>query len=201
LDIKTYDLSNYVMAYLDVIPTIIMVVDDDVRILTFNRTSTEVLRLDAASAITTRAGEVLHCLHSTDSPEGCGRGPTCKDCIIRNSVNDAMQNHATKRKYHPLSIVSGENIRHIECLVTTSPISFNGMTCAILVLEDISEIAELRKLIPICAWCRKIRDDSNYWQSVEQYLSRKMHFDLTHGICPDCAIQLKQEIETKNRSV
>ncbi len=196
---KSFDQSSYTMAFLDVVPAVILVVDDDVRILALNRTTEEVFGLDVDSALATRAGEVLHCIHSTDSPDGCGRGPDCMKCVIRNSVNDAMKQQITKRKYHPLSIVSGQQIRNIDCLITASPIIYEGKNNAILVIEDISEIAELRKLIPICAWCKKIRNDEDYWQSVEQYLSVKMRFDLTHGICPDCAIKLKQEIGNLKR--
>src|SRR5262249_2039613 len=44
----------------------------------------------------------------------------------------------------------------------------------------------LQGLLPICAWCRKIRNDQNYWQAVEEYLCEHAAVRFTHGICPDC---------------
>ncbi len=57
----------------------------------------------------------------------------------------------------------------------------------------------LQALLPICAWCRKVRNDQNYWQRVEEYLSEYAAVRFSHGICPDClrAVQdsLEQEAE------
>ncbi len=44
--------------------------------------------------------------------------------------------------------------------------------------------------MPICAHCKKIRDDAGYWQAVEQYVSDHSQAEFTHGICPDCMKKL-----------
>ncbi len=44
----------------------------------------------------------------------------------------------------------------------------------------------LRGLLPICSYCKKIRNDSNYWQQVEQYIAENSQAAFSHGICPDC---------------
>jgi hypothetical protein len=56
----------------------------------------------------------------------------------------------------------------------------------LLVIEDISEIAELHRLIPICSVCRKVRDDKESWMQVEAYFKSGWDVDFTHGFCPDC---------------
>ena len=45
----------------------------------------------------------------------------------------------------------------------------------------------LSGLIPICGWCKSIRSDHGYWQSVEQYVHAHTNATLSHGMCPDCA--------------
>lgn len=55
--------------------------------------------------------------------------------------------------------------------------------------EALSEIKELRGYIPICAGCKKIRDDKGYWEQVETYLKAHTRAEFTHGICGDCARQ------------
>ncbi len=54
----------------------------------------------------------------------------------------------------------------------------------ILALQD--QNRQLARLVPICAYCRKVRDDGNYWQEIEQYLAAATDLKLTHGICPAC---------------
>lgn len=52
--------------------------------------------------------------------------------------------------------------------------------------KSFSEIKTLRGLIPICAWCKKIRDDKGYWKKVEEYVTERSNASFTHGICPQC---------------
>ncbi|MBU3949740.1 MAG: DUF3365 domain-containing protein [Proteobacteria bacterium] len=53
---------------------------------------------------------------------------------------------------------------------------------------------ELSGLLPICASCKKIRDDKGYWQQVETYVREHSEADFTHGICPDCEKELFEDI-------
>lgn len=54
-------------------------------------------------------------------------------------------------------------------------------------LEDaLNEIRTLSGLLPICMYCKKIRDDEGYWQEVEHYLQSRMKTDFSHGVCPTC---------------
>ncbi len=56
--------------------------------------------------------------------------------------------------------------------------------------EALNKISTLRGLLPICAACKKIRDDKGYWKHVETYISEHSDVDFSHGICPDCAKKL-----------
>jgi nitrate/nitrite-specific signal transduction histidine kinase len=63
-------------------------------------------------------------------------------------------------------------------------------------LEDaLARVKQLQGLLPICAWCKKVRKDQNYWQSVESYVSEHSEARFSHGICPDC----KEKFVTKRR--
>jgi phosphoserine phosphatase RsbU/P len=54
-------------------------------------------------------------------------------------------------------------------------------------LEDaLAQVTQLRGLLPICSYCRKVRDDKNYWQEVDSYLCAHTDVHLSHGICPQC---------------
>ncbi len=56
------------------------------------------------------------------------------------------------------------------------------------------EIVTLRGILPICAACKKIRDDKGYWQQIEEYISTHSEAQFTHGICPQCVKQLYPNI-------
>lgn len=57
-----------------------------------------------------------------------------------------------------------------------------------------AEIRTLGKLIPVCAWCGKARDDKGYWEDLENYIRNHSEVDFTHGICPDCLADTDPEI-------
>jgi signal transduction histidine kinase len=59
--------------------------------------------------------------------------------------------------------------------------------------EALATIKTLRGLIPMCAWCRKVRDDNGYWKKVEAYVEEHSSAHFTHGICPECEENFKNE--------
>ena len=60
-----------------------------------------------------------------------------------------------------------------------------------------SELRTLRSIIPICASCKKIRNDKGYWQQVEAYISEHTDLDFTHSYCPECAKRIMKNIKNK----
>ena len=54
------------------------------------------------------------------------------------------------------------------------------------ILEFTTQIRQLKELIPICMYCKKVRDDSDYWQQVETYIHTSTGSNFSHGICPEC---------------
>jgi PAS domain S-box-containing protein len=58
----------------------------------------------------------------------------------------------------------------------------------------LADIKTLRGLLPICASCKKIRDDGGYWQHLEQYVSEHSEAQFSHSLCPDCLVKLYPEL-------
>lgn len=72
----------------------------------------------------------------------------------------------------------------------------------IVIMKDITilknamrEVKTLRGLLPICANCKKIRDDKGFWQQIESYVRDHSDAEFSHGICPDCAKKLYPEFD------
>ena len=59
--------------------------------------------------------------------------------------------------------------------------------------EALARVQTLRGLLPICAWCKKIRDDNGYWTQVEAFVSNHSQAEFTHSICPSCSDEVRLE--------
>jgi CheY-like chemotaxis protein len=57
--------------------------------------------------------------------------------------------------------------------------------------EALAEVRKLSTLLPICAWCKRVRDDQGYWMEVQSYLNEHS----THSACPECTAKLMQEAD------
>jgi CheY-like chemotaxis protein len=52
--------------------------------------------------------------------------------------------------------------------------------------EMVERINQLKQLLPICMYCKKVRDDSDYWRDIDEYIHQQTGTDFSHGICPEC---------------
>ena len=72
----------------------------------------------------------------------------------------------------------------------TKPIDRDALQMRLRVAERIlkftAEIRQLKELIPICVYCRKVRDEENYWEQVETYIQKETGSRFSHGACPGC---------------
>jgi PAS domain-containing protein len=178
--------TEMLKAVFDTIPSMIFIVDHDVRIQDYNAAAAALLSGKRNTIIKRRGGDVLNCLHSTDVPEGCGLSSFCTHCVIRNSVTEAFQGkHIIRRRTKVEIIRNGKKI-DIYALITASPLHFEQNPLVLLVIEDISEIAELQRIIPICSVCREIRDEKEAWSRIENYFKEHWDLNFTHGLCPKC---------------
>lgn len=180
--------GDYFKALFDAVPSFVFIVDADVRILDYNVAAAGMLGPDRKAQLMKRGGEALHCLHSDETPAGCGHSADCGNCLIRNSVGSAIRDGRTVRTKARMGLRTGTSgeTAGVDLLVTAAPFTFQDAPLALLILEDVSELMRLREIIPICSHCRKVRNDSGYWQSVEEYISRNTGFDFSHAICGAC---------------
>ena len=178
--------TDMLRAVFDAMPSLIFVVDDDVRVQECNASAADLLNVNRSTILKHRGGEVLHCLHSTEVPEGCGYAPFCKGCVIRNSVTEASQGNRIVRRRTKIEIVRDGNNLDMYALITASPFLYEERPLVLLVIEDISEIAELQRMIPICYICKKVRDDKESWSRVEAYFKENWDVDFSHCLCPEC---------------
>jgi PAS domain-containing protein len=189
--------NNFLVDLFNAIPFPTLVVDDDVRILFWNSSAVKLIGNDQIYRI--KGGEILHCIHARETPLGCGHAPFCKECVIRNSVIQSIQGNRVYRKNFLMDLLTSDSTTVVPMLVTTSPFVYNGQALSLLILETISELMQLGRLIPICAKCKKVRVDDNKWEQVERYIKTHIvEVDFTHGLCPDCIKEAYPDYIPKN---
>ena len=54
------------------------------------------------------------------------------------------------------------------------------------ILKYTTRVRQLEQLLPICSYCKKVRDDHNYWQQIENYIKDRTGSEFSHSVCPDC---------------
>ncbi|MFL5341581.1 MAG: PleD family two-component system response regulator [Gemmataceae bacterium] len=68
--------------------------------------------------------------------------------------------------------------------------------------EALARVRQLQGILPICSYCKKIRNDANYWQQVEAYIASQTEVKFSHGICPECyETEIKPQLKKLNRDL
>jgi phosphoserine phosphatase RsbU/P len=72
----------------------------------------------------------------------------------------------------------------------TKPLAIQDLWMRLRVAERIlhfaTQVKQLEEFLPICSYCKKVRDDQNYWQQIEGYINERTGSEFSHSICPDC---------------
>ena len=87
---------------------------------------------------------------------------------------------ASQRAHNRIQELNFELERRV-CERTAELVAANSELIAAL-----AEVKQLNELLPICSYCRRIRDDKDYWENVEGYITRHTESKFSHGICPTC---------------
>ena len=178
--------ADLLSAIFDAVPTPMFLVDDDVRILLANRAGSDLLGRALDGVLLERAGEALHCLHSSASPGGCGQSPACRDCVVRRAVGEAHAGGAVRRRPARMTLLHGGAPEERSFLVSASPIALGGEHLAVLTLDDVTAFVQLAPILHACAGCGRIRGDDGAWTTVGAFLKEAADVDLSHGLCEAC---------------
>jgi signal transduction histidine kinase len=130
-----------------------------------------------------------------------GRDKVCDGCHLvisfrDGSVHKKEQSRTTDKETRYFEIASsplrdqdGNIVAGIEAVreITDRKLAEQDRERLISELQQaLEKISTLKGLLPICAWCKKVRDDRGYWKKVEDYIEEHTDALFTHGICPEC---------------
>jgi hypothetical protein len=189
------DTGELLGTILDAVPASIFMVDKDVEVLGVNRKALLMLSQGPESIIRRPAGEVLHCIHSTETPGGCGTAEACRECRVRAAVGKSFKDNQVVRHKVEMELVSEGNVTPASLLITTTPFEFQQKMFVLLILEDISELMDLMDLMPVCARCKEVLDDNQVRQAVKQQFKERFKLVCSDQLCAKCMVKLIMEGE------
>jgi hypothetical protein len=176
-----------VRALMDAFPAPVFIINPALEILDLNLAAAEFVGTPGENVGKRLCGNVLHCVSVHETEARCGHTCTCAECIVRRAVAAAAKGTRTVRRWTTMRLALEQQPREFCFLVSVSPIDMTEKTDQfLLILEDVTEIEELRTLLPICSGCSAVRADGEYWQSVQEYLRTRTAVRFTHGMCPEC---------------
>lgn len=192
---------------------ILLVEDDDIDQMAFDRfVKQHSLPYTVTTATTVAEAEQALATHHFDAilsdfqlPDGnalevlrlSGKTPTI---VVTGAGNEKIAVDAMKAGARDYLIKDHErNYLHVMPITVQNAIQRYRMEMErerllIELQQALSDIKTLHGLLPICAMCKKIRDDKGYWNHLEKYIQEHTEAQFTHGYCPDCARKLFQSM-------
>jgi PAS domain-containing protein len=184
---------------LDAFPSVVFVLDKNLEIIDYNKASESLAGKNKDLILQKLCGEILGCIHERESKDGCGTTQFCMECGVRNSAMEAWEGSKVVRRREVMRLLRGGDTVRTHLLITASPFHHKDQLLVLLTIEDVTKIMGLGGLLPICSHCKKIRNDREYWENIEEYISSHTGILFSHGICPDCLREHYGELLERNR--
>jgi sigma-B regulation protein RsbU (phosphoserine phosphatase) len=104
----------------------------------------------------------------------------------------AGANDYIAKPFHPIELES--RVRVGQKMVNLQ----KSLASRITDLESaLADVRRLQGLLPICSYCKKVRDEENYWQQVEAYITTHSDLELSHSVCPTCLERVMREMDSE----
>lgn len=123
----------------DAMPMPVFVVDKDVNVLECNVAATRLFEPGKQAPKPQSAGDILHCLHTTESPKGCGGASACSDCGLREAVRTASKGRAVRRQWAEMELMEKGKPTKVNLRVSCQPFTYDRSAFVLLVLEGLND--------------------------------------------------------------
>ncbi len=178
--------SGVFRSILDAYPSIVLILDEAMVVRDLNEAARQFSAHFGPILGAPKGGEVLRCVNALRSTTGCGTTAACRSCPIRGAAGEAFAGGKAVRRSATMTFLHGTTPKETYASITATRFRFRHEWYVILVIEDLSAIVELQRMIPICSVCKKVRTEHDAWQRVERYFHEHWNLRFSHGYCPEC---------------
>src|SRR5512147_2271191 len=130
--------AKFLHNLLDAIPSMLFIVDDDLRVVYLNAAAKKTLNSDDGQAYLKNGGNILNCINSGPAGDQCGKTDNCRSCVIRDSVNQASLGQAIQRRTTKMELMDKSGGREVHFMVTAAPFVYENAALVLLIMEDVS---------------------------------------------------------------
>jgi len=129
-------------------PVPMILLDRDRRVRRANRAALRLTGRSAQAIDGQSSGRALRCIHSLDDPDGCGFGPLCQGCRVRQAVVDTLETGGAHQRIEAsLPVAGGNEEAYLHLLVSSVPVSVSGRPMALVCIEDVTELKRVEKAL------------------------------------------------------
>jgi hypothetical protein len=174
------------LALLDAFPSLAFIATADATVLEANRSAREWLGDGVVTRLGLPAGAVLQCIFPHDSRGDCGTTEFCPSCVLRRSIEAAVSGRPAPRRMAHMILGPAGQAEDRWFLVSASPLALDDRKLVLVVLQDATQLVELRELLPLCPGCGASRESSDRLAQTRVFLRKHPDFLHADELCDEC---------------
>ena len=178
--------GSSLLALLDAFPSTAFIVDAGATVLEANRSARQWLGDRAGMQLRLPPGEALRCIFPQDSRGDCGTTEFCPSCVLRRSIEAALSGRPAPRRLAHMIVGAAGQPEDRWFQVSASPLALEGRKLVLVVLEDATQLIELRELLPLCPGCGANREASDPIGQARIFMRKHPDFLLADELCAEC---------------
>ncbi|MBI5778411.1 MAG: sigma 54-interacting transcriptional regulator [Planctomycetes bacterium] len=130
-------------------PCVVMIMDEERRVMAINNASQQILGIPSDKIFNQRWGDALKCIHASETPQGCGFSASCSNCQVRNTALTALSGNSIQKVKADFEFLVNGEIQKRLLAINAAPIEYEQKKMAVIIVEDITELAYLRQRLKI----------------------------------------------------
>jgi len=178
--------GSSLLALLDAIPSLAFIADANVTVLEANRSARQWLGDGVGTQLGQPLGNVFQCIFPRDSRGVCGTTDFCPSCFVRRSIEAVSSGRPAPRRLAHMILGTAVPSEDRWFQVSASPFTLGDRELVLVVLEDATQLVELRELLPLCPGCGASRESSDLLAQARVFLNKHPDFLRADELCTEC---------------
>jgi len=173
-------------AVLNAVPSPLFLLDSQAQVELVNKCARGQKNLLGSYTYQERMGNVMGCINALTCDEGCGGSRNCGDCPIRKAVANTLGGSEVFRKNVVFQLLVDGRYTPVHMWMTSSLMKYGQREFVALIMEDVADLIQQTKLMPVCESCGKVGDGIEHTESLNAYVQERFSSSDEKFLCGDC---------------